>query len=92
MEIRHFARAPAFHAALRHATGAWNAGQLAQVEVPVRICLGSRDLLIGSPNAPRHLAAIPRAQRVWLPGCGHVPMAGDPARIADVIAGDGRTG
>jgi pimeloyl-ACP methyl ester carboxylesterase len=90
-EIRHFARAPAFHAALRHATGTWNAGQLAQIDVPVRICLGSRDLLIGAPNAPRHLAAIPHAQRVWLPGCGHVPMADDPARIADVISGDGRT-
>jgi pimeloyl-ACP methyl ester carboxylesterase len=40
---------------------------------------------------PRHVAAIPRAQLGWLPGCGHVPMADDPRRIADVIAGDGRT-
>jgi pimeloyl-ACP methyl ester carboxylesterase len=90
-EIRHFARAPAFHAALRHATGTWSGGQLAEVDVPVRIGVGSRDVLIGAPNAPRHVAAIPRAQLEWLPGCGHVPMADDPRRIADVIAGDGRT-
>jgi pimeloyl-ACP methyl ester carboxylesterase len=85
-EIRDFARAPHFHATLRHATSTWSASQLSGIDVPVRVCVGSRDLLIGAPNAPRHGAAIPGAQVSWLPGCGHVPMADDPERVADVIA------
>jgi pimeloyl-ACP methyl ester carboxylesterase len=89
-EIRDFAGAPSFHAALRRVTGAWSPGQLAEVPVPVRVCLGSRDLLIGTPNAPRFVAAIPGAELVPLPGCGHVPMSDDPDRIAAAILGGAR--
>ena len=89
-EIRDFARAPQFHATLRHATSTWNPSQLSQVGVPIRVCVGSRDLLLGAPNAPRYGAAIPGAQVSWLPGCGHVPMADDPEMIADVIVGGSR--
>jgi pimeloyl-ACP methyl ester carboxylesterase len=86
-EIRDFAGAPGFHAALRRVTGTWVSSQLAEVRVPVRVCLGSRDLLLGAPNAPRFVAAIPDASLVQLPGCGHVPMADDPARVAAAILG-----
>ena len=86
-EIRDFAGAPSFHAALRRVTSAWTPSQLAEVPVPVRVALGSRDLLIGAPNAPRFVAAIPGATLVPLPGCGHVPMADDPRRVAAAILG-----
>jgi pimeloyl-ACP methyl ester carboxylesterase len=89
-EIRDFAGAPAFHAALRRVTGAWAPAELAGVRVPVRVCVGSRDVLIGAPNAPRFVAAIPGAALVPLPGCGHVPMADDPALVARAILGDQR--
>jgi pimeloyl-ACP methyl ester carboxylesterase len=86
-EIRDFAGSPSFHAALRRVTSAWTPSLLAEVRVPVRIALGSRDLLIGAPNAPRFVAAIPGAELVRLPGCGHVPMADGPERVAAAILG-----
>jgi pimeloyl-ACP methyl ester carboxylesterase len=58
---------------------------LEDVDVPVRICLGSRDLLIGALSAGRLTAAIPRAELVPLPGCGHVPMIDDPELVARSI-------
>ncbi len=84
-EIRAFASAPGFHDTLRHAAGTWAESDLSGVDVPVRICLGSRDLLIGAISAPRYVAAIPGAELVALPGCGHVPMHDDPDLVARVI-------
>lgn len=84
-EIRDFAGAPAFHATLRRATGAWDPAQLATIDVPVSICVGTRDLVIGALNGPRFAAAVPSAQLVPLPGCGHVPMYDDPERVAQAI-------
>jgi pimeloyl-ACP methyl ester carboxylesterase len=84
-EIRDFAGAPGFHATLRRATSCWRPSDLAAVEVPVRICVGTRDVLIGAPNARRFAAALPDAHVVPLPGCGHVPMADDPGGVANAI-------
>jgi len=81
-EIRDFAQAPAFHAALRAVTGVWRRRPLGDVDVPVRVCLGSRDLVIGAVSAPRMVAAIRDAELVPLPGCGHVPMSDDPQLVA----------
>jgi pimeloyl-ACP methyl ester carboxylesterase len=81
-EIRDFAGAPAFHAALRTTTGAWTHAQLAEVGVPVRVCVGSRDLLIGALSGPRLVTGIPGAEATPLPGCGHVPMSDDPELVA----------
>ena len=86
-EIRDFAGAPAFHAALRRVTSAWTPSQLAEVGVPARICLGTRDVIIGAPNAPRFAAAIPDADLLPLPLLGHVPMADDPDLVARTILG-----
>ena len=41
--------------------------------------------MIGALTAPRFAAAIPGAQLVPLLGCGHVPMADDPALVATTI-------
>jgi pimeloyl-ACP methyl ester carboxylesterase len=90
-EIRDFARAPAFHAALREATGVWRRTPLGDVDVPVRVCLGSRDLLIGALSAARLVAAIPDAELVPLPGCGHVPMIDEPELVARAMTASTRT-
>jgi pimeloyl-ACP methyl ester carboxylesterase len=84
-EIRDFAHAPGFHATLRTATSAWRPPELAEIAVPVRLCVGTRDPLLGAPNAPRFAAAIPGARIVPLPGCGHVPMPDDPELVARAI-------
>jgi pimeloyl-ACP methyl ester carboxylesterase len=86
-EIRDFASAPGFHATLRATTGSRFATGLSAIRVPTRICFGTRDLLIGALTAPRFAAAIPAAELVPLPGCGHVPMADDPGLVAEAITG-----
>jgi pimeloyl-ACP methyl ester carboxylesterase len=84
-EIRDFANAPAFHETLYATTGTRTATELDDIRVPARICFGTRDLMIGALTAPRFAAAIPGAQLIPLPGCGHVPMADDPELVADAI-------
>jgi pimeloyl-ACP methyl ester carboxylesterase len=86
-EVRAFARARGFQATLRWTTAAQPALGLHAIDVPARICSGTRDVMLGAYTAPRFVAAIPRAELHPLPGCGHVPMADDPARVATAIAG-----
>jgi pimeloyl-ACP methyl ester carboxylesterase len=53
--------------------------------VPVRICFGTEDVMLGALTAPRFAAAIPRAQLIALAGCGHVPMADNRGLVAKAI-------
>ena len=85
VEIRDFASAPGFHATLRSTTGSRAATGFSDIRVPAGICFGTRDLMIGALTAPRFAAAIPGARLIPLPGCGHVPMADDPALVAQAI-------
>ena len=84
-EIRDFATAPGFHSTLYSTTGSRVPAGLSDIRVPVRICFGAEDLMIGALTAPRFAAAIPGAQVVPLLGCGHVPMADDPHLVATTI-------
>lgn len=84
-EIRDFARAPGFQSTLRSTTGSHPATGLGSISVPARICFGTRDLMLGALTAPRFAAAIPGAELVPLPGCGHVPIADDPPVVATAI-------
>jgi pimeloyl-ACP methyl ester carboxylesterase len=43
--------------------------------------------MLGQFTAPRFAAAIRGAELQRLPGCGHVPMADDPASVAAAIGG-----
>jgi pimeloyl-ACP methyl ester carboxylesterase len=54
----------------------------AQVQVPVTLVWGTRDLVLFPWQARRALAELPDARLVPLPGAGHVPMWDDPAAIA----------
>jgi len=84
-EIRDFAAAPGFQSTLHSTTGSKLPKGLSDIRVPVRICFGTEDLMIGALTAPRFAAAIPGAQLVPLLGCGHVPMADNPSLVATAI-------
>jgi len=49
-------------------------GGLADIEVPVLVVVGSRDRLTPPRHARRMAGALPQAQLVELPRCGHTPM------------------
>jgi pimeloyl-ACP methyl ester carboxylesterase len=58
---------------------------LEQVDVPVLIAWGSRDLLLPSRHADRFVSAIPRSELRILDGLGHAPMGDDPEVVAEMI-------
>jgi pimeloyl-ACP methyl ester carboxylesterase len=81
--VTELGRCPGFDAALagtakRHfvATG--------PITAPVTVAFGSRDLLLR--RGSRRLGQLPPQTRTEaLPGCGHVPIADDPAAVAALI-------
>ena len=52
------------------------------IDVPVTILWGTRDLLLFPRQAPRAERVIPGARLVWLKGAGHVPTWDAPEEIA----------
>lgn len=53
--------------------------------IPTTIGWGRRDLVLFPYQARRARRAIPGARIVPLRGCGHVPMADDPAQVAALL-------
>jgi pimeloyl-ACP methyl ester carboxylesterase len=53
--------------------------RLAKIAVPTLILWGEEDRMIPFSNSADYLRDIPHAQRVALPGLGHVPFEEDPA-------------
>jgi pimeloyl-ACP methyl ester carboxylesterase len=86
-EVRAFGRAPGFQPTLRWTVAAQPALGLGDIDVPVRICTGTRDVMLGALTAPRFAASVRGAELLRLAGCGHVPMADDPAGVAAAIVG-----
>jgi pimeloyl-ACP methyl ester carboxylesterase len=81
--VTELGRCPGFEAALagtakRHfvATG--------PITAPVTVAFGSRDLLL-RPGSRRLGQLPPHTRSATLPGCGHLPMADDPAAVAALI-------
>ena len=55
------------------------------IAAPVTVAFGSRDILL-LPHQSRHFDQLPPDTRLAaLPGCGHVPIADDPAAVAALI-------
>jgi pimeloyl-ACP methyl ester carboxylesterase len=55
------------------------------VTAPVTVAFGSRDFVLLRHQA-RNLGELPPAIRTAaLPGCGHLPVSDDPARVAELI-------
>jgi pimeloyl-ACP methyl ester carboxylesterase len=83
-EIAALGTAPGFEAVLaatahRH----YRAGP--DLDTPVTVAIGSRDLVL-LPWQSRHLDQLPPGTRsAPLPGCGHLPMSDDPAAVIALI-------
>jgi pimeloyl-ACP methyl ester carboxylesterase len=75
--------APGFKPTLRAGRGIAFRGHLK--DVPATIAWGTRDRLLRAPQAIRAQQRLPHVRFVWLPGCGHVPMADDPKLVARVL-------
>jgi pimeloyl-ACP methyl ester carboxylesterase len=84
-EVCVFASAPGFQATLRRTVATGVPSGLRSITVPVRVCFGPLDVLLGPMTAPRYAAAVPGAELRALAGCGHVPMADDPSHVARAI-------
>lgn len=53
--------------------------------IPVTVAWGTRDLVLLPYQAGRARRALPAAEHVTLPKCGHVPMIDDVDLVADVL-------
>jgi pimeloyl-ACP methyl ester carboxylesterase len=83
--IRTMGRCPGFDATLRATLLRHYEATSRPVTAPVTVAFGSRDRLLLRRQS-RHLDELPAGTRVAeLPGCGHVPMADDPAAVAALI-------
>jgi pimeloyl-ACP methyl ester carboxylesterase len=87
--IRLFAEAPGFEATLPHTFGGQPKG-LNEIEVPVRILWGTRDVLLPPRQAKRFERLLPNAELRYLKGLGHTPMSDDPELLAELIATSSR--
>jgi pimeloyl-ACP methyl ester carboxylesterase len=59
-------------------------------DVPTMVAWGNRDYLLPRAQIRRLRQVLPDAHVVVLPDCGHIPMADDPALVAEVILGNAR--
>jgi pimeloyl-ACP methyl ester carboxylesterase len=83
--LRLFAEAPGFHATLPRTFDGQVPG-LNEIDVPVTILWGTRDVLLLPRQAKRFERLIPNAELRYLKGLGHTPMSDDPELLAELIA------
>jgi len=84
MIIRAAGSCAGFDATLK-ATTARRCESRAPIGAPVTVAFGSRDLLLLAHQS-RHLDQLPPGTRLGsLPGCGHIPMADNPAAVVGLI-------
>jgi pimeloyl-ACP methyl ester carboxylesterase len=86
--VTELGRCPGFDAALagtakRHFVATAPFGTM-PITAPVTVAFGSRDLLL-RPGSRQLGQLPPRTRSAELPGCGHLPMADDPAAVAALI-------
>jgi pimeloyl-ACP methyl ester carboxylesterase len=84
-QSRMLADCPGFEATLPHILDGQPAG-LTEIDVPVLILWGTKDLLLLPRQGRRFERLIPGAELRYLEGLGHVPMSDDPELLADAIA------
>jgi pimeloyl-ACP methyl ester carboxylesterase len=83
--FRLFADSAGFHATLPHLFDGQPKG-LTEIDVPVRILWGTRDLLLLPRQARRFERLIPDCELRYVKGIGHTPMSDDPELLAELIA------
>jgi pimeloyl-ACP methyl ester carboxylesterase len=82
--LRLFANAPGFLDTLPHTFEGRPKG-LNEIDVPVTILWGTRDLLLIPRQGKRFERLIPTAELRYLKGLGHTPMSDDPELLAEAI-------
>jgi pimeloyl-ACP methyl ester carboxylesterase len=80
-----FANCPGFLDTLPHTFGGQPQG-LNEIDVPVTILWGTRDVLLLPRQAKRFERLIPDAELRYLDGLGHTPMSDDPELLAELVA------
>jgi pimeloyl-ACP methyl ester carboxylesterase len=83
--LRLFADAPGFDTTLPHTFDGQPKG-LNEIDVPVTILWGTRDLILLPRQARRFERLIPNAELRYLKGLGHTPMSDDPELLAELVA------
>jgi pimeloyl-ACP methyl ester carboxylesterase len=80
-----FGQAPGFLATLDHTVGRQVHG-LNEIEVPVLLLWGTRDLILLPRQGRRFERLIPDCELRYAKGLGHTPMSDDPQMLAEAIA------
>jgi pimeloyl-ACP methyl ester carboxylesterase len=80
-----FGQAPGFLPTLDHTVGRQVRG-LNEIEVPVLLLWGARDLILLPRQGRRFERLIPDCELRYVKRCGHTPMSDDPALLATTIA------
>jgi len=83
-QMRALAGAPSYVEFIRWTRRAPVEG-LEEVDCPVLICWGSRDLVLPRRQGQRFRARLPNSSFRLLQGVGHVPMADDPELVASAL-------
>jgi pimeloyl-ACP methyl ester carboxylesterase len=85
MAVRAMACSPGFRATMKATEGRCYRSAT-PIAAPVTVGFGTRDFLL-LPWQSRHVDQLPPGARVvTLRGCGHVPMADDPAAVAALVS------
>jgi pimeloyl-ACP methyl ester carboxylesterase len=79
-----FGQAPGFLPTLDQTVGRQVRG-LNEIDVPVRILWGTRDVILLPRQARRFERLIPDCELRYLKGLGHTPMSDDPELLAEAI-------
>jgi pimeloyl-ACP methyl ester carboxylesterase len=88
MAIQTLGTCPGFDSALRATTKRRYLS--APINAPVPVAFGSRDFVL-LRHQSRHLDQLPSDTRIGtLPGCGHLPMADNPAAVTALITTSAR--
>jgi pimeloyl-ACP methyl ester carboxylesterase len=82
---RLFGDAPGFLATLPHTFEGQPRG-LNEIEVPVLLLWGTRDLILLPRQGRRFERLIPDCELRYLKGMGHTPMSDDPELLAELLA------
>jgi pimeloyl-ACP methyl ester carboxylesterase len=83
-QSRMLADCAGFEATLPHTLDAQPAG-LTEIDVPVLILWGTKDLILLPRQGRRFERLIPGAELRYLRGLGHVPMSDDPELLSEAI-------
>jgi pimeloyl-ACP methyl ester carboxylesterase len=84
-DLHDFGYSPGFQSTLASTVATRAPMWLGEIQVPVRVCYGTLDVMLGVFTAPRFAAGIPGAELIPLPLVGHVPMLDDPALVVRTI-------